>query len=58
MNTPAVASTRPPVSSLGAWMASNPRARTLRTLVLREFWEHRSLWLVPQIGRASCRERV
>jgi len=52
MNTPAMASTRPPVSGLGAWLASNPRARALRTLVLREFWEHRSLWLVPLIVTA------
>ena len=39
----------------------------LPTLVRREFWEHRQLWIVPlicsaiiymEIGRASCRERV
>lgn len=53
MNTPAMVSPRAPVSGgLAGWMASNPRVRTLRTLVLREFWEHRSLWLVPLIVTA------
>ena len=52
MNTPAAVSTRAPApSSLAAW-AQHPQVRMFRTLIRREFWEHRSLWLAPLIVTA------
>lgn len=47
MNSPTVISARAPASGFGAWLTSNPHARTFQTLVRREFWEHRSLWVAP-----------
>jgi len=47
MSTPAAVSTRPQPSGWAATWANHPQVRTFRTLVRREFWEHRSLWLAP-----------
>ena len=30
-------------------MAHHPCSKTLTTLIRREFWEHRSLWITPLI---------
>jgi ABC-2 type transport system permease protein len=52
VNSPS-AQVRGPVTSragapgLRAWVAGKPRIRMFQTLVRREFWEHRSLWLAP-----------
>jgi ABC-2 type transport system permease protein len=47
MSTPAAVSPREEVSGFAAWVAGNPRVRMFGTLVRREFWEHRSLWMAP-----------
>ena len=52
MNTPAAVSTRPEVPGWAATWANHPQVRMFRTLVRREFWEHRSLWLAPLIVTA------
>lgn len=49
MNTPAAVSTRSPATSRAAAWAQHPQVRVFRTLVRREFWEHRALWLAPVI---------
>jgi ABC-2 type transport system permease protein len=51
MNSPAAISTQQPASSWAVW-ANHPRVRTFRTLVRREFWEHRSLWRAPLVVMA------
>ena len=52
MNTPAAVSTRPQSPGWATTWANHPQVRTFRTLVRREFWEHRSLWLAPLIVTA------
>ena len=47
MSTPSALASRPGVSGMRAWVAHNPRIRAFETLVRREFWEHRSLWMAP-----------
>jgi ABC-2 type transport system permease protein len=47
MNTPAAVSPREAASGFAAWVGNNPRVRRFQTLVRREFWEHRSLWMAP-----------
>ena len=49
MNTPAAVSTRPQTPGWAATWANHPQARMFRTLIRREFWEHRSLWLAPLV---------
>jgi ABC-2 type transport system permease protein len=33
--------------ALKTWIATNPQLRMFQTLVRREFWEHRVLWVAP-----------
>lgn len=33
--------------ALKAWLVAHPRLRAFQTLLRREFWEHRSLWMAP-----------
>jgi ABC-2 type transport system permease protein len=48
VNTPtAVSPAERAPSSINGWIESNPRIRMFYTLVRREFWEHRSLWIAP-----------
>ena len=49
MNTPAAVSTRPQASGWAAGWADRLQVRMFRTLIRREFWEHRSLWFAPLI---------
>jgi ABC-2 type transport system permease protein len=35
-----------------AWLTANPQLRMLHTLVRREFWEHRALWIAPLVVAA------
>ena len=52
MNTPAAVSTRPQSPGWATTWVNHPQVRMFRTLVRREFWEHRSLWLAPLIVTA------
>jgi ABC-2 type transport system permease protein len=52
MSTPAAVSTRPQAPGWAAVWANHPQVRMFRTLVRREFWEHRSLWLAPVVVAA------
>ena len=47
MSTPTAISPseRAPVAK--AWLTANPQLRMFHTLVRREFWEHRALWIAP-----------
>jgi ABC-2 type transport system permease protein len=47
MNTPTAISPSQRAPALKARIASNPQLRMFYTLVRREFWEHRSLWIAP-----------
>ena len=47
MSTPTAISQGEHAPALKAWIAGNPQLRMLYTLVRREFWEHRSLWIAP-----------
>jgi ABC-2 type transport system permease protein len=47
MSAPAAVTARAVPTGFSAWVANNPRARMFYTLVRREFWEHRSLWMAP-----------
>jgi ABC-2 type transport system permease protein len=47
MSAPAAVTARAAPVGLSAWVANNPRAKMFYTLVRREFWEHRSLWIAP-----------
>ncbi len=38
---------RPGAPSVHAWLAGHPGLRKFQTLVRREFWEYRSLWMAP-----------
>ena len=45
MSTPDAAAVAPPVGAV----LNHPWSRTMTTLIRREFWEHRSLWITPLI---------
>jgi ABC-2 type transport system permease protein len=45
MSTPDAAAVAPPVGAV----VHHPWSRTMTTLIRREFWEHRSLWITPLI---------
>ena len=47
MNTPSAVAPRAGTSRWRTWTASNPHLKLFQTLVRREFWEHRSLWMAP-----------
>ncbi len=47
MNSPSAVAPGAVPSGWRAWVATNPRIRMFQTLVRREFWEHRSLWMAP-----------
>ncbi|MGH8210034.1 MAG: hypothetical protein ACREU6_10650 [Steroidobacteraceae bacterium] len=47
MSTPTALSKEVDVSSSSAWLAAGARLRMFQTLVRRELWEHRSLWMAP-----------
>jgi ABC-2 type transport system permease protein len=47
MSAPAAVTARAAPVGFSAWVANNPRVRAFYTLVRREFWEHRSLWMAP-----------
>jgi ABC-2 type transport system permease protein len=47
MSTPTALSPSERAPSLKVWIASSPQLRMFYTLVRREFWEHRSLWMAP-----------
>jgi ABC-2 type transport system permease protein len=47
MSTPTAISPSERAPALQTWIASNPQLRMFYTLVRREFWEHRSLWIAP-----------
>ncbi len=45
MSTPDAAAVAPPVGAV----VHHPWSKTMATLIRREFWEHRSLWITPLI---------
>jgi ABC-2 type transport system permease protein len=47
VNSPSVVASRAGTPGRRAWAANHPRLRMFQTLVRRELWEHRSLWLAP-----------
>lgn len=47
MNTPTAISPSERLPAVKSWIAANPQLRLFQTLVRREFWEHRSLWVTP-----------
>jgi ABC-2 type transport system permease protein len=47
VNSPSAVAPRAGISGWRAWVTHNPRIRMFQTLVRREFWEHRSLWMAP-----------
>ncbi len=49
MSTPTAVSSGEAAPAIGAWLVNNPHVRMFQTLVRREFWEHRSLWVTPLI---------
>jgi ABC-2 type transport system permease protein len=47
VSTPTAIPSTARVPILKTWIDTNPHLRTFHTLVRREFWEHRSLWVAP-----------
>jgi ABC-2 type transport system permease protein len=47
LNSPSAIAPRASTSGWRAWAANNPNIMMFQTLVRREFWEHRSLWMAP-----------
>src|SRR6202035_5847958 len=45
--TPRAATTGQRTGGWRAWATNNPKIRMFQTLVRREIWEHRSLWMAP-----------
>ena len=52
MSTPTAISPTERVPASKAWLAANPQLRMFHTLVRREFWEHRALWIAPLVVAA------
>jgi ABC-2 type transport system permease protein len=47
VSTPTAISPTERVPAAKAWLTANPQLRMFHTLVRREFWEHRALWIAP-----------
>ncbi len=47
MSSPTAVTPGMGVSKLNAWLVNSPQLRMYQTLVRRELWEHRSLWIAP-----------
>jgi ABC-2 type transport system permease protein len=47
VSTPTAISPTERVPAGKAWLTANPQLRMFHTLVRREFWEHRALWIAP-----------
>lgn len=47
MSSPVAVTPRVDASKLNTWLANSPQLRMFQTLVRRELWEHRSLWMAP-----------
>ena len=52
MSTPSAVSPGESAPAVGGWLVNNHYARMFHTLVRREFWEHRALWMAPLVVSA------